>query len=320
MKPALELALSIDVEEEGLFGGHYARSRVSVGNVAHLARLSPLLDDFGLPVTLLCTHAVFADAGARRNLDALRARHRVEIGAHLHHWNTPPADPARAHESAYQSPALVDDTLLRARLAALLQAGGDFSGETPTAFRMGKWDLHRRHWPLLAEAGVLVDASVRPLHRGRGGPDHFFAPADPYFVLTGGGAILEVPLTCTPLCGAVRLAGHTPAAASAQKWGALAVLPAYHPLWAMKAITRLHAARGGRVVSLTWHSSELMPGGAPHMPDAASVEAFLRKIRAYLDWLARFARITGGTFAELRAARLPARLSEVRGRGGDWRI
>ena len=159
---SVELVLSIDVEEEGLFRGAYARRNPSVRNVAWLTRLSSLLEEYDLPVSLLCTHSVFADAAACRVLADMCARHRVEIGAHLHHWNTPPAGAGSLGEQGYESPGQLSETLFVARLASLFAAGRGFLGKPLTSFRMGKWDLHRWHWPLLAEAGVLVDASVRP--------------------------------------------------------------------------------------------------------------------------------------------------------------
>ena len=231
---SVELVLSIDVEEEGLFRGAYARMNPGVCNVAGLTRLSPLLEEFDLPVSLLCTHSVFADAAACRVLAAMCARHRVEIGAHLHHWNTPPAGAGSGGGRGYESPGRVPETLLAARLASLFAAGKALLGRPLTSFRMGKWDLHRWHWPLLAEAGVLVDASVRPLHYTSQGPDHFDAPADPYVVPVRGCAILEVPLSCRPLRACVRRLSPSSGAggavrrhlaASVQKWGALALLP-----------------------------------------------------------------------------------------------
>ena len=107
--------------------------------------------------------------------------------------------------------------------------------------------------------------------------------------------IFEVPLTVTPLLRPLpkmlRALPDGPDSwgravrASLRHWGALALLPVEHPLWAMRAVTSLFAARGGRVLSLTWHSSEMLPGGAPHLPDAASVERLMTKIEIYLDWL-----------------------------------
>jgi hypothetical protein len=198
---------------------------------------------------------------------------------------------------------------------------------------MGKWYLYRWHWPLLAEAGVLVDASVRPLHYAAQGPDHFDAPADPYVVDVQGRAILEVPLNCLPLCACLRRLSPSSGtggslrmrlAASMRKWGVLALLPVYHPLWMMRIVTKRYLAQGGRVLSLTWHSSEMMPGATPHVPDAAAVERLLGKIRSYLRWLTGWTAVQGRTLDDLRqtwvtgyAGRRMAGTGTPH--GGDWR-
>ena len=55
------LAVSLDVEEEGLFGGQYARRDYSTANTASLTRLAPLYER-GVRPTLFCAHSVLADA------------------------------------------------------------------------------------------------------------------------------------------------------------------------------------------------------------------------------------------------------------------
>ena len=202
------LAVSLDVEEEGLFGGQYARRDYSTANTASLTRLAPLYER-GVRPTLFCAHSVLADAPSCHALAHARDRHGAEIGAHLHHWNTPPltldgpdADAALANNAASVPAAAVSAPLMAAKLAGLMAAGRNFQGALLTSFRMGRWDLHRSLWPLLAQAGILVDASVRPLHCGAtplAGPDHFNAPRDPYWVSMPEGQIFEVPLSVTPL-------------------------------------------------------------------------------------------------------------------------
>ena len=88
--PALRVVVSLDVEEEGLFSGRYAASDCGVRNVALLPRLAPLSRELGFPLTLFCAHTVFASAEARPVLAWMRDHCGAEIGAHLHHWSTPP--------------------------------------------------------------------------------------------------------------------------------------------------------------------------------------------------------------------------------------
>ena len=296
-RPLLWLAASLDVEEEGLFGGRYVCRAPSVRNTAFLSRLAPLLER-GLRPTLFCTHCALTDAPTQAMLARLRDRHGAEIAAHLHFWNTPPLADGPDVLSRVPAAAL-EQGAFRAKLRQLLDAGAAFQGEALRSFRMGRWDLHRHHWPVLAEQGITCDASVRPLHgpaadaRGlRLRPDHFSAPPTPYLVRTACGDILEVPLSVTPLLrrlpallGRLPSALRRPAVGSFSRWGALALLPVEHPLRVMQYMTRRFVAACGRILSLTWHSSEMMPGGAPHIPDEAAARRLLDKISRWLDWL-----------------------------------
>ena len=330
VKQPLYLAVSLDVEEEGLFGGHYARRGFSTRNTASLRALTPFCT-MGVRPTLFCAHSVLADKTSHETLAWLRDEHHAEIGAHLHHWNTPPlaldGSEQTLPDMADSVPAAaLSNDLFAAKLAALMKAGRAVQSAPLTSFRMGRWDLHRQHWPLLAAAGILCDASVRPLHCAPTplqGPNHFDAPGTPYWVSVGNDRIFEVPLTVTPLVPqlpALLRSVSGPAGkkirASLKNWGALALLPVYHPLWAMCAITKIFAARGGRVLSLTWHSSEMMPGGTPHLPDAAAVARFTRKVADWLNWLHRHYSVRCVTMDELRCELGPT-APTLLGKG-DW--
>ena len=311
-RPLLWLAASLDVEEEGLFGGKYVCRAPSLRNTAFLSRLAPLLER-GLRPTLFCTHCALTDAPTQAMLARLRDRHGAEIAAHLHFWNTPPLADGPDVLSRVPAAALGQGAF-RAKLRQLLDAGAAFQGEDLRSFRMGRWDLHRHHWPALAEQGITCDASVRPLHgpaadaRGlRLRPDHFSAPRTPYLVRTACGDILEVPLSVTPLLrrlpallGRLPSALRRPAVGSFSRWGALALLPVEHPLQVMQYMTRRFVAAGGRILSLTWHSSEMMPGGAPHMPDEGHVTRFLEKITKYIEWLPTIGDLRSVTMQEIR--------------------
>jgi hypothetical protein len=328
-RPPVRLAVSLDVEEEGLFGGRYAHSAPPVANTSCLARLAPLM---ALPLrpTLFCAYSVLDNSGARANIGAFLEKFRgsVETGAHLHHWNTPPLSAESPAFAADVSTAGIPEDILGAKLANLLAAVGDFCGERPVSFRMGRWDIRRTHWPLLAREGIACDASVRPLHCPLRGPDHFAAPAVPYRIPAAGASIFEVPLTVTPLFRSLpRLLDCLPAEApgrlgplaraTLKNWGALALLPAYHPLRLMQLATRLFVARGGTVLSLTWHSSEMMPGGAPHIPDAAAVDGLLDKIYRYVQWVYKNFSARACTMREL-AAELGPHAEEMASPAGDW--
>ena len=312
----MKLVISIDVEEEGLFSGHYPRTPPGVTNVAELGRLEFIPREFGLPLTLLVTYRVAQDPAACRVLAQWRDRYGAEIGLHLHPWNTPPfldlpePEPVRSER--------LPRGLLRDKFANLTTQVRNALEVTPRSFRMGRFDAGRQVWSLLPEFGIDVDSSVAPLTRKNPDPRFFLAPADPFplgQVAPEERPLLEVPITMVPVvAGTPELVARLAAVApppwgerlgSLFRYGAVAgVQPAWYPLVSMQLAARLHHRRGGRVLTLFFHSSELKPGASRLFPTEAAVSRFVEKIRTFLTWLVKTGPVSGVTLAEL---------------GEDWR-
>jgi hypothetical protein len=312
----MQLIISIDVEEEGLFFGHYPRTPPGLTNVRELERLEFIPRDFGLPLTLLVTYQVARDPAACRVLARWRDRYGAEIGVHLHPWNTPPF--ADLPDPEPVSSEKLPRTILRDKFATLLSQVRAGLMVTPRSFRMGRFDAGPQVFSLLPEFGLEVDSSVAPLTRKNPDPRLFLAPADP-FLLGGvgpeGKPLLEVPITMVPVVPGTpalvaRLAAAAPPAwgdhlRSLFRWGGVAgVQPAWYPLVSLQLAARLHRRRGGRVLTMFLHSSELKPGASRLFPTEAAVNRFVEKIRAFLTWLVQTGPVEGTTLAEL---------------GEDWR-
>ena len=322
--PSLRVVVSLDVEEEGLFSGRYASAGCTTRNVSLLPRLTPLTSELGFPLSLLCTHAVFMNPEARITLARMRDRLGAEIGEHLHHWNTPPLGPELSPPTPTDH---LDPALLRARLRSLLRAGQDFQGAPLRAFRMGRWDLKAAIRPLLAEEGLHVDSSVCPLRVFKNGADHFLAPADPYWAEDG---LLEVPITQIALHPWLPPPLHSIARGlpeqigqrmldSTRFWAALSANPVWHSATVMHLAVRWHVARGGKVICIFWHSSEMMPGASPRIKTQADADALLVRIYDFLRWLKERYSARGVTLASLAhdplARSFPARPADAH---GDW--
>ncbi|MDR0466532.1 MAG: hypothetical protein LBH94_04150 [Deltaproteobacteria bacterium] len=320
---SLRVVVSLDVEEEGLFSGRYA-ANCTTQNVSLLPRLAPLTRELGFPLSLLCTYQVFANPDARSTLAYMRDSLGAEIGAHLHHWSTPPFRPET-------SPPMPTDQLapepLRARLQSLLRAGHDFQGAPLRSFRMGRWDLKAVVRPLLAVEGLRVDSSVCPLRVSENGPDHFLAPTDPYWAEDG---LLEAPVTQIALHPWLPPALYAIARGLPEHrgrrlldafhfWGALSANPLWHSDFVMRLAARWHMERGGKVLCLFWHSSEMMPGASPHIKTQADANALVRRIYDFLRWLKESHAVQGVTLASL-AQDTPERTFPARSAAGvgDW--
>ncbi|MCL6621739.1 MAG: hypothetical protein K6T55_06510 [Syntrophobacterales bacterium] len=305
----LKLAVTVDVEEEGLFVGRFPKEAAGVRNVACLSRVEFIPRDFGLPLTLLTTYQVAREPAAVWVLRDFRDRFGAEIGAHLHPWNTPPFLPG---PEPLRSEALPRE-LLAAKLASLLNTLKGAGFPAPVSFRMGRFDWGPKILSLLPEFSLRVDSSMVPLTQVVGGPDHFLAPPDPFWPADSRGrplGVLEVPLTLVPLWpqaaeAVYRLSSRARGRAAhlLRAWFpyvlSAGVQPVWFPLPWMRLAARLHAARGGQLLCLFFHSSELMPGGTPHTAREAAVARLVGKIRAFLAWLTRRFRITGVTLGAL---------------------
>jgi len=66
---------------------------------------------------------------------------------------------------------------------------------------------------------------------------------------------------------------------------ALPVQPMWMGLRRLQAAVLLHRKRGGKVLTMFFHSSELIPGGCPQHQTARDVERFVNKLSKFFSWL-----------------------------------
>ena len=290
----MKLAVTIDVEEEGLFSGRYESRNVSVNNVAELPRLDSIFREWNITPTLLPTYPVTCHQHHRDLLLKLKQQWNAEIGAHLHPWNTPPFE-AQPHPEPVPS-ELIPRELLDAKLQNLLQSVRQM-GVMPTSFRMGRFNTGPRMFSLLENAGILVDSSVAPMRQYHAGHGHLASPTDPYFPdpeeprRPGRSRILEAPITILPIFP--RLGSwldQAPVPQNLASWfamhlGSLSAQPMWAGLGWLKTAARLHRHRGGQVLTIYFHSSELMPGGCPQHATSQDVNRFLDRLRSFFAWL-----------------------------------
>ncbi len=294
----MKLVVTIDVEEEGLFNGTYASDSVTASNVAGLERLDSMFRGLGIRPTLLVSYQAAEDPAHRDLIAELSGKWDGEIGAHLHHWNTPPIVPLPQPDPVPSE--LIPEEILAAKLDNLLGRLREMGGN-PVSFRMGRFNLGPKMLGIISGHGISVDSSVAPMRSYYGGPAHLSAPTDPYFpdpenpCKPGESKILEVPLTIVPILpklgkflAGLEAAAYLPRKATswfAMNMGSLPAQPFLTGLRRLKAAVKLHRLRGGRVVTLFFHSSELVRGFSPQNKTEADVDGFLLRLERFLSWL-----------------------------------
>jgi hypothetical protein len=308
--PALLVGIDTEADDQWSERG---RRELRVDNAARLPALQSLFEEFGARPTYLVTHEMATRPESAAVLRDLARSGRCEIGAHLHPWTSPPFRPEDTAGHTY--PMNLPDDLLARQIGELTATLEQSLGVRPTTYRAGRNGMDGRTLRILEGLGYTVDTSVDPLfnERRKGGPAFAGAPLDPYrpdyedVTRAGAARILEVPISAAtepplpkplerlyaslppiPWRGALKRLGLRPV------W----LRPSYTALPDMVSFASRLRERGAPCFNVIFHSSELLPGGSPYNPDAASVGRFETALRRLLEHLTARLGAVGRTYAE----------------------
>lgn len=304
--------VTIDTEEDFDWAVPFARTGYRLDSVPALAECQSYFERAAVQPIYLVDWPIVADDRAVGILGAAQDGGRCEIGAQLHPWVTPPHDEDVNERNSYTGnlPA----ALQRAKMTALRDAIRDRFGRAPTVYRAGRYGLGLDTAAMLAELGFRCDTSVRSGfdYRAGHGPDYRAAPLRPWWIRTGQGAVLEIPVTTVfgGLLGGAgpsvyhRVArGGTHAGAALARLGLverIALTPEGIP--AERACKAIDIAIEARlpVLNFSFHSPSLQPGNTPYVRSVADLELFYRWWDVVLDHLARRG-VEATTAAEIMA-------------------
>jgi peptidoglycan/xylan/chitin deacetylase (PgdA/CDA1 family) len=309
-RPAVLVGIDTEGDDQWSAEG---RQRLEVRNAERLPALQALFEDCGVRPTYVVTHEMASREESAAVLREIAGSGRAEIGTHLHPWSSPPFRPEDLQAHTYPHNLPVE--LLERQLTELTGLIQERLGVRPTTYRAGRNGFDGRTLPILERLGYTVDTSVDPLFNETRKRGMLFAgaPIEPYHPdyadvrRPGASRILEVPITAAtlpalpkavealyarlppiPYRGALKRLGLRPV------W----LRPSYTPLPDMLAFASLLRARGASCFNVIFHSSEVLPGGSPYTPDAASVARFLDDLRRLLEHLTGALGGVGRTCAE----------------------
>lgn len=311
-------SVSIDTEEEWDWDAGWPTNRPSVTNAARLPRFQDLCTRLGAATTYFTNLAVFEDPAARDTVLGLAEREGVEIGMHIHPWNTPPVAserPVRARETFLHN---LPPDLMLSKLDTVYRRFVE-NGVKPTSFRGGRYSSGPACQQFLRERGFVADASVVPhtTWADDGAPDYRSRSPKPVRLPPNRGdegPLWEIPLTlgftrgpdrfwlrAFPLVesswlGRLRLIGI------ADRLGVVSrVWLNFEDTAAEKMLTLLRRLRHQQpaYVCLTLHSSSLMAGGNPYTRTPSDEARIFNWIESVLSTLAEWPEFRPATITEI---------------------
>jgi hypothetical protein len=190
--------VTVDTEEEWEWGADWPVTGLSLKNIQRLPRFQDLCAKHGAATTYYTNQAVLEDPQARAILLEVAAQKRVEIGMHIHPWNTPPLD----GEPVTPRRTFIHNLPPATSLAKLNGVYGWFEkcGLKPTSFRGGRYSSGGVIHDFLRDKGFAADASVVPYTTwdDDGAPDYRRRGLHPVRLpprFAGDPPLWEVPLT-----------------------------------------------------------------------------------------------------------------------------
>lgn len=301
------LLVTIDTEEEGLWGGNYRSTGNTVENVrGGVERFQAFCDRMGIQPTYVIDAPVVQDARCVDLLKSIQDDGRAEIGTHVHPWCNPPLD---SHWDAKTSFLCnLPEELQREKIRWLTNEITERFGRRPTSFRAGRYGLDIVGARILSELDYTIDSSVIPFSNwtAEGGPDFDKAPHTPYFV--GGddlrvphesGNLLEIPVSVgfnRPDFGrawAIREFAMRPWLRRLRSVGILDRLgivrrlkfsPEQANARDMKQLVDAYLAQSAPVMVMLFHSTSLVPGYSPYVQTEARLDRFYADLEETFDY------------------------------------
>lgn len=290
-------SITVDTEEEFVWGAGFARTGHSLASVPALAEGQRYFASAGVKPLYYVDAPVLGSGEAAAIFRGLVADGSADFGVHLHPWVTPPFVEAVNANNSYAGNLI--ESVERSKIRANRDLMEKAIGLRPIAYRAGRYGIGPNTLNILAEEGFCIDSSVRSLfdYRDDGGPDFRNATLHPHRVGPQG-RIVELPLT-TLFTGHGNRLGRTlyrrlDTTPTVRGLLARAGLIERIPLTpegvpADKACEAIDIALdiGLPLLTMSFHSPSLAPGHTPYVRNMANLATFYRWFDVVLDHCAR---------------------------------
>ena len=311
----------VDTEEEFDWDKPFSRDARSTENMREQHKAQAILDRHGAKPLYVIDHPVATDPWATGWLRETLQDDRAEVGSHLHTWVTPPYSEAVSSKNSYG--CNLDPALEREKIQVLTDSVAENVGVMPVHFRAGRYGLGFGTLRTLRDLGYRTELSIAPHSNFArdGGPSFYGWSNEPYWHGTAGG-LLGIPVT-TGFSGHAKGLGPLGAplldnsvVQTLRVPGALAGMGLLErcrltienvPCSALKRVMTSLVQDGQRLLTISYHSSTLLPGATTYARTEAKRDELLDCLDKTLEY---FTQNLGGRLVSVSAAEQEIRQHE----------
>lgn len=312
------ICVTVDTEEEGLWGGGFPVRNCTTENLRGLARFQILCESNSIPPTYLIDAPVLNDRRAVAELKEWMDQGRCEIGSHTHPWCNPPlvSEQVSNRESFFMN---LPVELQFEKLKWLTDRISHEFGKPPVSYRAGRYGFSIASIPHLSELGYVVDSSVLPFYdySAEEGPDFRASLRQPGWIYATNTdqVILELPISTgfsRPgfykvrkrlwQCIGGRLGRKTKIAGLAVRLGLtrhLKLTPEGTTLGHLKGLVDGLVQDGFRHLILMLHSTSLMAGFSPYSKTPEALEDLYHRLDEILRYATEHHGFRGATLYQV---------------------
>lgn len=139
-------------------------AHITVKNLSRISHFQKLCDKYGIKPVYFCTYEALKNRNFVDFIIEYVQTDKVEIGAHLHPWSTPPfpyGGPLEEQNNTsfpHEYPLDIFYNKLKS-LSELIKENFNIS---PISYRAGRFGFILEHIPLLSKLGFKIDSSITP--------------------------------------------------------------------------------------------------------------------------------------------------------------
>lgn len=308
--------ITVDTEEEWDWSSDFLTTSNSVRNISALPEFQSVCDSQGAKVTYFVNHTVLADSAASETIAKLADNESVEIGYHIHPWNTPPL---AANETVSSRNSFLHNLPKEEALAKLDSVFEVFQQRDlqPTSFRGGRYSTSSWIQSHLQANGIIADASVLPFTTWEddGAPDFRHRDLTPVRKTYDEqkSALWEIPLTLGFTRRPWRLWRRVFELGERAPWRQVKLNAITERMFAKRVWLNLehplgenfkqllNKLRGASLpcINFTLHSSSLVPGLNPYTRTAANLDQLYARLKQVTELLNSWEDFVPATVSEV---------------------